>query len=144
MQLVSSHGISIKNKFLMICSIGLKNSSKNSHFQLGGLLGVIIFQIWNSLFFLKVLFSIPLRRALIVERKLDFPEGKATAEVLKVGENSNRFSFLYILLGGFIGFIYKFCETGFQFWSYQIEYATYVGSAIFYFSMITSPSLFGS
>ena len=38
---------------------------------LGGLLGV--------------LFSVPLRRALILDQKLQFPEGVATAEVLKVG-----------------------------------------------------------
>src|SRR5690606_15042954 len=40
---------------------------------LGGLIGV--------------LFTIPLRRALIVENPLRFPEGVATAEVLKVGES---------------------------------------------------------
>ena len=40
---------------------------------LGGLLGV--------------LFSVPLRRSLIVEQQLAFPEGKAAAEVLKAGEN---------------------------------------------------------
>src|SRR5688572_32422240 len=36
---------------------------------------------------LGVLFSVPLRRALIVEQNLAFPEGKAAAEVLKTGEN---------------------------------------------------------
>jgi putative OPT family oligopeptide transporter len=36
---------------------------------------------------LGVLFSVPLRRALIVEQKLAFPEGQAAAEVLKAGEN---------------------------------------------------------
>ena len=40
---------------------------------LGGLLGV--------------LFSVPLRRSMIVEEPLPFPEGKAAAEVLKAGEN---------------------------------------------------------
>ncbi|HTL14896.1 MAG TPA: oligopeptide transporter, OPT family [Thermomonas sp.] len=40
---------------------------------LGGLLGV--------------LFSVPLRRSMIVEQPLPFPEGKAAAEVLKAGEN---------------------------------------------------------
>ena len=39
---------------------------------LGGLLGVI--------------FTIPLRRSLVVEQQLPYPEGTATAEVLKVGE----------------------------------------------------------
>jgi putative OPT family oligopeptide transporter len=36
---------------------------------------------------LGVFFSVPLRRALIVEQGLAFPEGKAAAEVLKTGEN---------------------------------------------------------
>ena len=40
---------------------------------LGGLLGV--------------LFSVPLRRSLIVDQQMAFPEGKAAAEVLKAGEN---------------------------------------------------------
>ena len=43
---------------------------------LGGLLGV--------------LFSVPLRRALIVEQKLAFPEGRAAAEVLRTGEDPGR------------------------------------------------------
>ncbi len=36
---------------------------------------------------LGVFFSVPLRRALIVDQQLAFPEGKAAAEVLKTGEN---------------------------------------------------------
>ncbi len=36
---------------------------------------------------LGVLFSVPLRRSLIVEQKLKFPEGVAAAEVLKAGDN---------------------------------------------------------
>jgi putative OPT family oligopeptide transporter len=40
---------------------------------LGGLLGV--------------LFSVPLRRSLIVDQQMAFPEGKAAAEVLRAGEN---------------------------------------------------------
>ncbi|MHC4326104.1 MAG: OPT family oligopeptide transporter, partial [Planctomycetota bacterium] len=35
---------------------------------------------------LGVLFTIPLRRSLIVESKLQFPEGIATAEVLETGQ----------------------------------------------------------
>jgi len=43
---------------------------------LGGLLGV--------------LFSVPLRRALIVDQQMSFPEGKAAAEVLRAGENPSQ------------------------------------------------------
>jgi putative OPT family oligopeptide transporter len=54
---------------------------------------------------LGVLFSVPLRRSLIVEQKLAFPEGKAAAEVLKAGENPGRgirILALSALLGGFV------------------------------------------
>jgi putative OPT family oligopeptide transporter len=56
---------------------------------LGGLLGV--------------LFSVPLRRSLIVDQQMAFPEGKAAAEVLRAGENpSNGIRILGIsaLVGG--------------------------------------------
>ena len=43
---------------------------------LGGLLGV--------------LFSVPLRRSLIVEQNMSFPEGQAAAEVLRAGENPSQ------------------------------------------------------
>jgi putative OPT family oligopeptide transporter len=39
---------------------------------------------------LGVFFSVPLRRALIVDQGLAFPEGKAAAEVLKAGENPSQ------------------------------------------------------
>src|SRR5512135_1253908 len=39
---------------------------------------------------LGVLFSVPLRRSLIVDQDLAFPEGKAAAEVLKAGENPSQ------------------------------------------------------
>ena len=39
---------------------------------------------------LGVLFSVPLRRALIIEQNLAFPEGKCAAEVLKTGEDPTR------------------------------------------------------
>ena len=39
---------------------------------------------------LGVFFSVPLRRSLIVEQKLKFPEGVAAAEVLKAGDNPSQ------------------------------------------------------
>src|SRR5262245_19387755 len=39
---------------------------------------------------LGVFFSVPLRRALIVDQGLAFPEGKAAAEVLKAGDNPTQ------------------------------------------------------
>ncbi|MEH3035644.1 MAG: oligopeptide transporter, OPT family [Sphingomonas adhaesiva] len=39
---------------------------------------------------LGVMFSVPLRRALVVDTDLPYPEGRAAAEVLKVGEESRQ------------------------------------------------------
>ena len=39
---------------------------------------------------LGVMFSVPLRRALVVDGTLPFPEGRAAAEVLKIGEESRH------------------------------------------------------
>ncbi|NNM77526.1 oligopeptide transporter, OPT family [Sphingomonas sp. ID1715] len=49
--------------------------------------------------FLGVMFSIPLRRALVVDTALPYPEGVAAAEVLKVGESGNRAGLRIILTG---------------------------------------------
>src|SRR5690242_15580243 len=59
---------------------------------LGGLLGV--------------LFSVPLRRALILEQGLPFPEGKAAAEVLKTGENPAQ-GVKVLMLSGLLGALGK-------------------------------------
>jgi len=39
---------------------------------------------------LGVLFSVPLRRSLIIDQQLTFPEGRAAAEVLRAGENPSQ------------------------------------------------------
>jgi putative OPT family oligopeptide transporter len=49
--------------------------------------------------FLGVMFSIPLRRALVVDAPLPYPEGVAAAEVLKVGESGNKAGLRIITTG---------------------------------------------
>jgi putative OPT family oligopeptide transporter len=64
---------------------------------------------------LGVLFSVPIRRALIVEEKLPFPEGKATGEVLKTGAKGGS-GVGALLLGGALGGFYKIFQGGFRGW----------------------------
>ncbi len=92
---------------------------------LGGLLGV--------------LFTIPLRRALIVKEKLQFPEGIATAEVLKSGDRSEGVK--YIAQAGIVGALFKFGETGLRLWTGVVESAAQVGHSIAYFGTNLSPAL---
>ncbi len=91
---------------------------------------------------LGVLFTIPLRRALIIENPLQFPEGVATAEVLKVGESGGS-GIRYIVSSALIGAIFKLGETGFRLWGGVVEMATYVGGTIAYVGSNLSPALIG-
>ncbi|MFK7956271.1 MAG: OPT family oligopeptide transporter [Lysobacterales bacterium] len=74
---------------------------------------------------LGVAFTVPLRRALIVEAQLKFPEGVATAEVLKTGgietdrsqpqgasDDTASRSFKMLLQAAGIGVLFKMLESG--------------------------------
>ncbi|MCP3905119.1 MAG: oligopeptide transporter, OPT family, partial [Planctomycetes bacterium] len=87
-----------------------------------------------------VLFTIPLRRALIVEQPLKFPEGVATAEVLKVGDKGGK-GILTILLGGAVGALFKMGDSGLRIWTGVVEGGMRAGNSIVYFGTNTAPAL---
>ncbi len=96
---------------------------------------------------LGVLFTIPLRRALITPdpsqgEPLKFPEGVATAEVLKVGERGGA-GVRYVVIAGAIGALFKLGEAGLKLWTGVLELATYVGpkKTVAYFGSNLSPAL---
>jgi putative OPT family oligopeptide transporter len=74
---------------------------------------------------LGVLFTVPLRRALIVERPLQFPEGVACAEVLKTGERGGA-AVKYVAWAAVSAALFKFIQTGLQLWPETAESATYL------------------
>jgi len=91
---------------------------------------------------LGVLFTIPLRRSLIVEQQLTFPEGAATAEVLRAGDDKSGAR--VIGLAALIGGLTKLCETGFRLWPATAQTAGYAGqSTIAYIGSNLSPALLG-
>jgi putative OPT family oligopeptide transporter len=102
--------------------------------------------VWVSLIaglggLLGVLFTIPLRRSLVVDEQLAYPEGVATAEVLKVGAAPGRAA-VYLALAAVLGALTKLAETGLRLWSGTAQAATYVGSStIAYVGMNLSPAL---
>ncbi len=55
---------------------------------------------------LGVLFSITLRRILIIDQALPYPEGIAAAEVLKAGEGSGK-AVIYVFSAFFIGMLFR-------------------------------------
>ena len=90
---------------------------------------------------LGVLFTIPLRKALIVKEKLAFPEGVATAEVLKTGEKGGD-SIKYLIRGSLLGGLYKFGFEALNLWSGLFEKAILLKERYYlYFSLNLSPAL---
>jgi putative OPT family oligopeptide transporter len=81
-----------------------------------------------------------LRRALIIEGKLKYPEGIATAEVLKGGEEGGK-AVIYIAIAGIIGALFKLSETGFHLWTASMEGARRMFGSLFYFGSNLSPAL---
>ena len=61
---------------------------------------------------LGVLFSIPLRRILVNEPILKFPEGRAIAEVLK--SSAEKVGIRHLVMGGGVGALLELCQVGFK------------------------------
>jgi putative OPT family oligopeptide transporter len=96
---------------------------------LGGLLGV--------------LFSVPLRRTLIIEQKLKFPEGVAAAEVLKVGANPGVGAKV-LGIASVVGGLFKLITSGFGLLPESFVADRHVGErGIAFFSYGFSPALLG-
>lgn len=87
---------------------------------------------------LGVLLTIPLRRSLIVEGDLKFPEGVATAEVLETGQKGGA-GIWHIAKAALAGGLYK--VGGFFFWEETVQGARYVGGVPAYFGSFLSPAL---
>jgi putative OPT family oligopeptide transporter len=96
---------------------------------LGGLLGV--------------LFSVPLRRSMIVEDPLPFPEGKAAAEVLKAGENPGP-GVKILAKAAAIGAIVKLAaESGMRVIPDNAIGGGFIGKYLGYMGTNLSPALLG-
>jgi putative OPT family oligopeptide transporter len=89
---------------------------------------------------LGVLFTIPLRRALIVEMKLKFPEGIATAEVLESGKRGGS-DVIYIALAAIGGGLFKLGSAGLRMWKEVFEFAYRAKGTVLYFGSNLSPAL---
>ena len=91
---------------------------------------------------LGVMYTIPLRHSLIVSEDLAFPEGQATAQVLKAGQERGG-EVRFLALGAGLGALLKLCETGFKLWDGIAQAAARVGESIAYVGSNLSPALVG-
>jgi putative OPT family oligopeptide transporter len=96
---------------------------------LGGLLGV--------------LFSVPLRRTLIIDQQLQFPEGVATAELLRAGSGATGGARV-LGFAALAGAVFKFVMSALRFVPESFTLARYFGErTIGYVGVNLSPALLG-
>ena len=83
---------------------------------------------------LGVLFTIPLRRAMVVNSDLPYPEGRAAAEILKVGSHNggevakSGSGMTDIVSGGAVAGIISLCANGFKVLGDSMSFWLPVGS----------------
>ena len=113
------------------------------------------FEFWQTLLVsacggcLGVLFTIPLRRAMVVHSDLAYPEGVAAAEILKVGSNeaadSQQGSGLKeIMSGGIVAGLVALLSNGFQVLSGGLSLWFHVGRGMTQFPIGYSTALVGA
>lgn len=92
-----------------------------------------------------VLFTIPLRRALVTESALPYPEGVAAAEILRAGGETGNSKSLSALIGGsVVAGVFSFACSGLQILADTVSITGSVGAAVFRFSGGLSLALLGA
>ncbi|GBR57443.1 oligopeptide transporter membrane spanning protein [Acetobacter senegalensis DSM 18889] len=94
---------------------------------------------------LGVLFTIPLRRALVTESSLPYPEGVAAAEILRAGAEKGHSQGLRALIGGgVIATLFSFASAGLRLLADTLTLTASAGAAVFQFSGGLSLALVGA
>ncbi len=113
---------------------------------------LIILHAWDGFYYwqtviiallggtLGVLFTIPLRRALLIDKSLRYPEGVAIGNVLKVSSDKKT-DMSALSIGGLIGAAISLCQTGFQVLTDNFYYWFKTSNTIYGFGLGLSPAL---
>lgn len=107
------------------------------------------FAYWENFFIalaggvLGVLFSIPLRKVLMAEKRLKFPEGRAIAAVLQMGE-TKEISLKQLLLGASAGAIIQLFQTGFKIIANSLQLWFMAARTVFGFGAGFSATMIGA
>ena len=113
---------------------------------------LVIMHFWNGFHYwpmvgiaitggmLGILFSIPVRNALLRDRSLRFPEGVAIGQVMKASVQGGT-SLKSIIMGGVVGGLIGLFQTGFQIISDTYDYWIIKDKLVFGFSMGFSPAI---
>lgn len=90
---------------------------------------------------LGVLFTIPLRRALLSDKSLRYPEGTAIANVLRASASKEKADMGLLSWGGGIGALIALFQTGFQILTDSIQYWVKTKYTVLGFGLGLSPAL---
>ncbi|MFZ4077171.1 MAG: OPT family oligopeptide transporter, partial [Legionellaceae bacterium] len=115
---------------------------------------LIVIEYWNHFDYLTnffialsggilgVLFSIPLRRVLVHDETLRFPEGRAIAEVLKT--SSEKAGLRHIVFGGGLGALLELLQSGLKVISSSVSHWVVVKKTLFGFGLGFSSTMIGA
>lgn len=115
---------------------------------------LIILHIWNGFYYwqtvaiallggiLGVLFTIPLRRALLIDKTLRYPEGIAISNVLKASLTTEKSDMKALSWGGAVGGVITLFQTGFQILTDTFDFwLKSTGGTVYGFGLGLSPAL---
>lgn len=108
------------------------------------------FELWQTLLVsacggcMGVLFTIPLRRAMVVHSDLPYPEGVAAAEILKVGTDGKNSGLRELLTGSSIAGLTSLCSNGFHILAGQFSVWIPLGGGITQLPLGYSTALVGA
>ena len=148
LRLFRKHGI-LENNLVQTAASAGESLAAGVIFTLPAL---VILNVWSDFSYLKVtliagfggllgvLFTIPLRRALITTNALKYPEGVATAEVLRSGSSGGK-GIRPLAIASLLGGLFKFAQSGLRLIPAATEAAGRVGGSLLYFGGDLSPAL---
>jgi len=114
---------------------------------------LIILHAWNGFYYwqtviiallggmLGVLFTIPLRRVLLIDKTLRYPEGLAISNILKASINREETDIKALTLGGAVGAVISLAQTGFQVIADSFQFWVKTSNTVFGFGLGLSPAL---
>jgi putative OPT family oligopeptide transporter len=114
---------------------------------------LIILHVWDGFYYwqtvtvgllggiLGVLFTIPLRRALLVDKTLRYPEGFAITNVLKASANKDKADVKSLIWGGVVGSTISLFQSGFQILTDTFQYWVKTSNTVYGFGLGLSPAL---
>lgn len=114
---------------------------------------LVILHVWSGFYYwqtvmiallggiIGVLFTIPLRRALLQDKTLRYPEGVAISNVLKTSATTEKGDMKCLTLGGIVGGVISLFQTGFQILTDSFDAWYQSSNTLFGYSLGLSPAL---